>query len=295
MSSISPHTLVNPATGNLSLKIFPFFDNSHFDHLQRVHYYSIIWIRKGKSKLNADFSEYALDEDSLLFFSPYQPFMITAPRLQGIAIHFHSDFYCIHKHNHEVACNGVLFNNIYQSPFLQVANGQIPQLETIVQQMCYEMQEEKLAQNESLISYLKLFLIAASRIKVEQHPEARSNEMPGEEHCTIQHLKDAIEHNFRTKHAPGDYAELLHISQKALAKLAKNYFNKTLTDLIAERIVIEAKRELYLTSRPIKAIASELGFDDEYYFSRFFKNNVNISPQRYRQTVGYGKGEVLTT
>jgi YesN/AraC family two-component response regulator len=74
--------------------------------------------------------------------------------------------------------------------------------------------------------------------------------------------------------------------------MAKNHFNRTLTDMIAERIVIEAKRELYLTNKPVKTIAFELGYDDEYYFSRFFKNNADVSPQLYRDTVGAGRAEV---
>jgi YesN/AraC family two-component response regulator len=63
---------------------------------------------------------------------------------------------------------------------------------------------------------------------------------------------------------------LLNISPNALAKIAKTHFNKTLTDLITERIVIEAKRELYLTDKSIKEVAYELGYNDEHYFSRFF-------------------------
>ncbi len=60
--------------------------------------------------------------------------------------------------------------------------------------------------------------------------------------------------------------------------------------MIAERIVIEAKRELYLTNKPVKEIAFELGYNDEYYFSRFFKTNADVSPQLFRETVGFGKG-----
>ena len=107
----------------------------------------------------------------------------------------------------------------------------------------------------------------------------------------LQKLKDAIELHYRKKHAPSEYAELLHITPKALAKITKQHFNKTLTDLITERIIIEAKRELYLTNKPIKEIASELGYEDEHYFSRFFKNNAEVSPQLYRETVGFGRGE----
>jgi AraC-like DNA-binding protein len=53
---------------------------------------------------------------------------------------------------------------------------------------------------------------------------------------------------------------------------------------------MEAKRELYLTNKTVKEIAYDLGFGDEHYFSRFFKNNAEVSPQIYRETVGYGRG-----
>jgi YesN/AraC family two-component response regulator len=64
-----------------------------------------------------------------------------------------------------------------------------------------------------------------------------------------------------------------------------------LTDLISERIIIEAKRELYLTSKTIKEIAYELGYNDEHYFSRFFKTNADVSPQIFRETVGFARAE----
>ncbi len=59
-------------------------------------------------------------------------------------------------------------------------------------------------------------------------------------------------------------------------------------------IMIEAKRPyaIYLSSKSIKEIAWELGYEDEYYFSRFFKVNAEVSPQRYRDTIGFGR-EVL--
>ena len=99
-------------------------------------------------------------------------------------------------------------------------------------------------------------------------------------------------YNFKTKHAAGEYASLLNISANALAKIVKAHFNKTLTDLITERIIIEAKRQLYMTSKPVKEIAWLLGYSDEFYFSRVFKNYTDISPQQYRDTVGFAKAEL---
>lgn len=47
-----------------------------------------------------------------------------------------------------------------------------------------------------------------------------------------------------------------------------------------------------MTSKPIKEIARLLGYNDEFYFSRLFKVNTDISPQMYRDTVGFGKAEL---
>jgi AraC-like DNA-binding protein len=153
------------------------------------------------------------------------------------------------------------------------------------------MQNAALAQYELLISYLKILLIHGSRLRIEQNPLASAEISGLKEPFVLQNLKDAIEEHFKSKHSPADYADLLNISPKALARITKNHFNKTLTNMIAERIVIEAKRELYLTSKPVKSIAYELGFNDAFYFSRFFKNNADVSPQLYRETVGFARAE----
>jgi AraC family transcriptional regulator, transcriptional activator of pobA len=290
----SVFTLVNPQNGNLAFKIFSFEGNCSFDHIQRNNYYSLIWITKGSGKVKADFSEYDFTENTLFAFSPYQPFMFSAEdELEGIAIQFHPDFYCIHMHQKEVACNGVLFNNIYEPPYTQIDDSSVLTFNILLTQMKTEMQNQALAQYELLVSYLKIFLITASRLKTEQQPTAKQAISDLKEPFILQNLKDSIEKDFKIKHSASDYADALNISSKALAKITKMYFNKTLTELISERIVIEAKRELYLTNKSVKEIAYELGYDDEHYFSRFFKTNADVSPQMYRETVGVGKGIVF--
>ncbi len=291
MQNTAVYTLVNPQNGNLSLKLLSFEDNRYFDHLQRNNYYSLIWVTEGDGQAKADFATYDIVPNTLFAFSPYQPFMLYSDNLKGIALHFHPDFFCIHKHHNEVACNGVLFNNIYQPPFVHIDADSEATFNMVLTQMKAEMHQNALAQYELLISYLKIFLITASRLKTRQQQdvvvEASSDQ---KEPFILQNLKDAIEQHFKTKHSASDYANALNISTKALAKITKAHFNKTLTDLIAERIIIEAKRELYLTNKTVKEIAYELGYEDEYYFSRFFKTNADVSPQIYRASVGFGRG-----
>lgn len=292
MQNQSVFTMINEQNGNLAFKIYSFEDAHAFDHVQRQNYFSLIWIKEGRGKLKADFADYEFAAGSILSFSPYQPFMIhDSEDIKGHAIHFHSDFFCILKHHKEISCNGLLFNNVYDPPITLINEVTSLQLTLLVDQIRAEMQNPALAQYELLVSYLKIFLINVTRLKSEQLPAGKKVEVNYEEPFVLQKLKDAIEEHYKSKHSASDYADILHVSLKTLAKIAKNYFNKTLTDLIAERIIIEAKRELYLTKKPVKEIAADLGYQDEYYFSRFFKNNANISPQVYRETVGFGRGE----
>lgn len=282
-------TLINPQTGNLALKLFYLEGTSPFDQIQRLNYYTIIWIKKGLGTLKVDFSEYEFYENQILAFAPYQPFMLTlSESLEATVLHFHPDFFCIHKHNAEVACNGVLFNNIYEPPIVTIDLHSENSINIILEQIKFEIQHTRLAQYELLISYLKTLLITVSRLKKEQQLSPELAEESGTPFI-LQTLKTYIETHYKTKHSASDYANLLNISPKALTKITKNHFNKTLTNLISERIVIEAKRELYLTNKAVKEIAYELGYDDEHYFSRFFKNNAEISPQLYRETVGFAR------
>lgn len=283
-------TMVDKHNGNLALKLFS-FDNFHgFDHIQRLNYYSMIWVVEGNGTVRSDFSEYGFQSNSLMAFTPYQPFMITGDQsVKGIVLNFHPDFFCIHHHNESVACNGILFNNIYSSPVVKLDEKTTHQLERLLTQIQEEMVHGDMAQYEVLVSYIKVVLITLSRLKAKENDQEIAIATEDSQPFILKDLKRHIEDHFRTLHTPSAYAELLNMTPKALAKITKKHFNKTMTDLIAERIMIEAKRELYMTDKQVKLIASELGYRDEYYFSRFFKNNADISPQMYRETVGFAR------
>jgi len=280
--------LVDPQNKSLALKVQTFADGSYFADLKKYNYFSMILVIKGTGTLISDMSTYNIADNSLLCFSLYQPFYIKCDgEFTGMMVNFHPDFFCLHKHRNEVSCNGVLFNNNYESPVISLTRDETQALLTIINQLKCEIQRPGDTQLELLISYLKILLINASRIKIErrQANDGLTDKSP----IVLNNLRQAIEDHFKSFHGPGDYAKMLNISTAALNRLSKKHFNKTLSNLISDRIIIEAKRQLYLTSQPIKSIAYELGFNDEFYFSRFFKNQVAISPQFFRDTVGFDK------
>ncbi|SHH63654.1 AraC-type DNA-binding protein [Chryseobacterium oranimense] len=292
MKKDSAYTLINKQNGNLAFKLFYFDDNSSFDHISYNNFYTVIWVREGRGLLRSDCNEYLFSENALFAFSPYQPFMFsTDETFSGVAIQFHSDFYCIHKISQETNCDKLVFNNIYEQPFIYLDDVTSNKLEQLIEQFKDEFSESADGAYKLLVPTLIIFLVTIARKKAKiknKEPIYTETNTP----FVLRKLKNAIEENFREKHSPGDYAALLNISPNALAKIVKSHFNKTLTNLINERIIIEAKRELYLTNKSIKEISWELGYSDEHYFSRFFKANTDISPQMYRDSVGFGKAEL---
>lgn len=292
MLSQSVHTLINQQNGNLAFKLFEFDNNSYFDHIQRNNYFTLILITSGEGVATVDLSDYAFKEDTLFAFYPYQPFMLRSKKpLIGISIQFHHDFFCIYRHHQEIAANGILFNNIYQQPFVNLNENCKGTILNLIQGIANELKDEAFRKDEVLVSYLKVLLVMATRIKLEQQSLLDSKTIGAKQQFLIQNLKNAIENNFRIKHSASDYAEILNLTPASLSRITKNHFDKTLSDLITERIIIEAKRELYLSDKTIKEIAYELGYEDEYYFSRVFKSKTDISPLFYRNNIGFGRGE----
>ncbi|RRJ91335.1 AraC family transcriptional regulator [Flavobacterium macacae] len=78
------------------------------------------------------------------------------------------------------------------------------------------------------------------------------------------------------------YAGKLNISSNYLNILCKKNLNISATQLIQQRVLLEAKRLLQSTDLSIKEIAFELGFVDHAYFSNFFKGQTNLTPTQLR-------------
>lgn len=288
------YTLIDKQNGNLAFKIQSFSHENPFERIQHNNYYTVVLIARGSGILKSSFSMIPFSAKGICCFSPYQPYLLkNGNGLEGTAIHFHPDFFCIYRHQNEVASNGALFNNAYQSPFFSITPDECNEFIGRIAQMKTEMERRDIAQQELLILHLKIFLISAIRIRNRQLDHMREMLSKNRNASRLQHLIDAIDAHYRKKHKASDYSHLLGIPSKSLARLTKKHLDKTLTDLVSDRIMTEAKRDLYLTSKAIKEIAYTLGFTDEYYFSRFFKKRADISPQAYRDTVGSGREALL--
>jgi len=283
-------TILTKSTNELAFKLTSFKNLDAFDHLVRYNYYSIILIEKGSLQLKIDLDSYKLFPKTVICLSPYQPFMMKSTE-EPVAymLNFHPDFFCTYRHQNEIETEGVLFNNFTSEPFFRVNN--LTKLIKHILDMNYEIIENKIGIHEVLISSLKIFLINLIREKLTTQ-KSQSISKVNEKQALMQRLVNCIEKNFKNLHSAGEYAQILFVSTQQLNKVVKSSCNISLSQMIVNRIIIEAKRELYLTSKTVKEISNDLGYKDEFYFSRVFKKQSGVSPKLYRQTVGFAKMEL---
>ena len=95
-------------------------------------------------------------------------------------------------------------------------------------------------------------------------------------------FRKLLEKNYINLKRPGQYAALLHISTPYLNDCIKGSTGYSVSYLIQERIILEAKRLLYHTDKSVKEIAFELGYVDYPYFSRLFSKVTGISAITFR-------------
>lgn len=255
----------------------------HFIKNYNIPEYSILLL-EDKGEFSINFINYKTAQNSILFLSPYQDLKwLGSPSSKIKCLQFHGDFYCIEYHKKEVACNGLLFNNIYLQPYISLSESKFQEIDLLIHQMEKEAASNKRFSESVLKSYLQLILALCSNEKDAQLGNKLIEKRIENEILIFQ---EVLETHFRKERSPSFYADTLSMSTSSFSKKVKSQFRKTPTQLIQERVILEAKKLLHLTFKTVKEVAYELNFDDEFYFSRYFKNEVGLSPTHFREKVG---------
>jgi len=128
-------------------------------------------------------------------------------------------------------------------------------------------------------------LVTAAVVDLTRASGNRGDE-PGEpgdrDEARVEELSALIGAHFREHRPTAFYAGRIGVSAAQLNRIARAATGRSLHELIALRLIEEAKRNLVFTFLPAQSIGLELGFADAAYFSRFFKKHAGLTPAQYR-------------
>lgn len=101
----------------------------------------------------------------------------------------------------------------------------------------------------------------------------------------MQHLaryREQVERHFRSHPTLDTLAAPLGITTTQLNRLCRQHLHCSALDLLHQRLLLEAKRELGYTTLQVRQIADGLGFADPAYFTRFFMRLTGQAPSAWR-------------
>ena len=242
------------------------------------NFIKVVFVKAG-GHVTIDFKEYHLQKDAFFFINTGQ-YHCFDDTCSGVMLYYNRDFYCIEIHDKEVACDGILFHNIYEVPAVLMEENSSKELQNILHQIKDEIAQDASDAEEMLRILLKQIIIKCTRLWKRAHYTAGEQRKPEVEFSRS--FSQLVEWHYTHYHTVADYAALLHITPKALNKRITRNSNNTPNDLIKNRIILEAKRLLVHTQLSIKEIGYKLGYDDTSYFTRFFTKQTKITPQGFR-------------
>ncbi|KUY30636.1 helix-turn-helix domain-containing protein [Elizabethkingia ursingii] len=239
--------------------------------------------------ITVDFKQYATDSSSIFFINSNQHFSIEkAGEESGLMIYYNRDFYCVQIHDSEVACDGILFNNLSNIPVIGLSPTDKIMITYIFKAIEEEFKVVKAQREEMLRVYLKQIIILSTRLWSKQHLD-KVHDATDNDTAFFRQFSLLVENHYREKHTVSDYAKLMGIAPKTLTHKLRKMNMAQPNEVIKDRIILEAKRLLIYTEMSAKQIAYALGYEDPAYFNRLFSSKVGDNTSNFRKKYNEGK------
>lgn len=255
-------------------------------------YIKVLYLPPGYT-ITIDFRQYVTEAPSLFFINSNQYLSIgQLGEEEGYLIHYNRDFYCVQIHDVEVACDGLLFNNLQNMPMTRLNPENTRIVDNIFRSIKEELKIVQAQQEEMLRIYLKQLIIFATRLWSAQQLGDLPNS-PDADTGFFRRFSLLVETHYKEKHAVSDYAAIMGLAPKTLTQKLRRMNLTHPNEVIKDRIMLEAKRLLIHTSMSAKEIAYHLGYEDPAYFNRLFTSKAGENTSDFRKKYNQGKNVQL--
>lgn len=241
----------------------------------RDDYYVFILVLHGSFRIHCELQTHQLQTGDLFLIKPYQ--IHTVEEYSG---DFYAHFLSIQDFRIPDELSYLLFNlpNTQQHLSLKTEESQTL-LDTIHLLRTYESQQEEYTTEITNGLFQAIIYKIGSLFKEKTRvPEVSAINQSNVITSKFKRLITTQTH----LRQPSYFADLLFITPAHLNDCVKKTTGQTVSYWLKKSIIDEAKRLLYYTTKSVKEIAFELGYEDHTYFSRLFKKHVKQTPLQFR-------------
>ena len=133
----------------------------------------------------------------------------------------------------------------------------------------------------------KLLLLALTHrlCSIYSRKVAAPQNSVGHKHEVFMKLIELIDRHFMQERGVEFYADKLCLSPKYLSALSKSVSGYTVQELVFKAIVRKSMSLLNNTQMTVQEISDMLNFPNASYFGTFFRKQMGMSPQQYRNSI----------
>lgn len=250
--------------------------------IQKPHkhdFYILVLFSEGEGTHIIDFKSYPVSPQTMFFLAPGQVHSWSlSPDTRGHILFFSPAFYTaafsLAKLN-----SFIFFNSNLNIPVLNLDTDQMKDFVSNFEKIETEIASPGWSSLDLVKSYTNILLTHSYRFYVAQNSNLQTQTPALDQY---QQLETIIEQSFIAHRDVDYYASQMNMSLKQLNLLSQKKVGRPISQLILERVLLEAKRLLVHSDLSISEIAFRLHFEDPSYFSRLFKKKVGSNPEKFR-------------
>ena len=247
----------------------------------RHSFYQLLYITKAGGTHVIDFEKYPVKRGMIFFLAPSQVHeWLFDSDANGILINFNENYFSSFLANSHYISDFPFFtpNNSYSS--IDLSNdSSLKEIEDVFLNIHQEFDSNNEFKLDIIrVMLLQMFLLVNRKITFIQNQSENKNN-----YLVFRNFEKLIEKNYTTIRMPKDYAKLLFVTPNHLNAICNQITGLSAGDIIRRRILLEAKRLLVNSTQNINEIAWHLSFEDNSYFSKFFKKYEGITPEEFRK------------
>jgi AraC-like DNA-binding protein len=246
------------------------------------HFVIVLALEGAHAHIRINLIDYHIEKNGLIVVPPNVIHEFTETENNDfIAIGFSPDFFANVSINRKKV-DGFTFFSSNSNPHFQLSDEEAAVLYQLML-LLYDRDHAETAhpfKDEVIHHAFNLFMYELAAL-VEKHRGKLDFKLTRKEDILLSFLKVLPEH-FKEERSVQFYANLLFITPKHLTKTIKELTTKTCGEFIDDMVIMEAKVLLNDSSLSIGNVADTLHFSDQFFFSKFFKNQTGLTPTEYR-------------
>lgn len=258
------------------------FNGCAHDLPYRNHYFEIVFELNPTCELSVDQYVFPAAHSRLFFISPHrlqsckgQPSNETG---DGFTILFKPEFIHMSSSRSTLLHDFPFFNHL-NSPGIILNKQDTHTIATLFNQIKQEYDDHTVLSREILKNYLNILLLKGRNLYQPQTTVTTGFNREQEIYNAFMLL---VQDHFMKSDAVQQYADKLHINAKYLTQIVKKISDQSALQVIHQARLHHAKSLLRQTNITISQIADELNFDNQEYFSVFFRRLTGKSPSQFR-------------